>query len=555
VGVGGCILQPASHWPAEQKQILLAKEAAVVLRSAYSQHQSKTTLQYDVTALGLCMAMLVLAMVIGHYHQVGTFNDETDFYGDYAVQAQRIVAGQAYTYQHHPPGYVLVLAAVSSLTGDFFVAGKIISAFAAALFCWITYLLVKALFDSRIALVAMMLLCVALIPFSFLAQSDLLAAAAITLSIWVVLRQPLLTSTACFFAGISAGVAYLVRAPAVFVILGLGFSLLYINLNNESFRLRLQRVSGFICGVLLITSPWIIINWKTNGSPYTSPYLQIAAHFYNPERETLGTSLVEAASRFHSLSDVLLLDPPRVLSTFLQDVLHDNLWLLTTEGIRFPAFLFTGAGFLLLVTDFSRRRATFIVVCLLGYLLSCLVGFSLRYYFFLFPLLFVSVAYFFFCEHVFIHLGKVPFSRVPVSWLIVISLAGLGASQAYRATRKTIDSEPRHLSEIARFLRDRSSPDDRIFTYRPHIAFLSGLRCSFPLAPPPQTANEYLVKAREAGVRYVVYSQSDASLVPGLESLSKPDAITNDFKLVYRHAPTLTLVYEIECNGCHKKQA
>ncbi len=56
----------------------------------------------------------------------------------YAVQAENILTGRAYTYQHNPPGYCLLLATVTFLTGNTFVAGKVISAFAAGFFGWIS---------------------------------------------------------------------------------------------------------------------------------------------------------------------------------------------------------------------------------------------------------------------------------------------------------------------------------------------------------------------------------------------------------------------------------
>jgi 4-amino-4-deoxy-L-arabinose transferase-like glycosyltransferase len=500
--------------------------------------------RYDLLAAFFCLGILVTALVIGRFHQVGTFGVETDFYGSYATQAQDILAGQPYTYQHNPPGYVLVLAAVSLITRDFFLAGKIISAFAAALLGWITYLLFKALFDRRIALASTALLLVAVLPFSFLAASDLLAAAIIMLSVWVVLRRPVLTFNACFFAGIFAGAAYLIRSPAIFVILGVGFSLLFLNLNNERFGICLARAGVYLCGIFLITSPWLLINWQRNGSPFaSSAYLQIAAHFYDPQADAYGTSMTQAAARFQSLSDVLLHDPPRVLSIYLKDVLYGNPARLVTGGIGFPAFLFAGAGFLFLARDLSRRRVTFFIVCVLGYLLSALVGFQIRYYFFLFPLLFVSIAYFLFHDRILAQAGQTPLSNVTISWLIVMILAVFGLRQAHKATTQTIASEPRYLLEIADFLKHRSSARELIITRKPHIAFLSGLKDDFPLA---ETADEYLAKARETGARYIVYTQSDASLWPGLRSFSNPELLSKAFKVIYRHEPTQTLIYEIE---------
>ena len=152
------------------------------LGSVDSFHESKTTQRHDIAAIILCFGVLILGLTIGYFHQVGGFGVETDFYGAYAPQAENIMAGRPYTYQHNPPGYSLLLAAASFLTDDLFVAGKIISAFATALFGWITYILFKALFDSRIALVSAMLSLLALIPHSFVAATDMIGALMMLLS-------------------------------------------------------------------------------------------------------------------------------------------------------------------------------------------------------------------------------------------------------------------------------------------------------------------------------------------------------------------------------------
>ena len=512
--------------------------------SVNSLNESKMTLRYDATAMAFCIGMLVVALVIGYFHQIGTYG-ETDFFGAYVEQAERILAGQPYTYGHNPPGYMLVLAAVSLVTGDLFVAGKIISAFAAALFGWMTYLLFKALFDARIAFATTVLLLLALIPDSWnvLAATDLLAVVALMVCVWVVLREPHPTLGACFFGGLFAGAAYLVRSPTIFVIPGIGVSLLFVNRNGESLRIRLARASIYLCGFLLITCPWLIYNWKTNGNPIaSSAHLQIAAHFYEPQAETLGTTLHQFKSRFRSLSDVLLHDPARVLSVYSRDILYWNPKRLFVEGMGFPAFLFAGAGFLLLLRDLSKRMITFLLVCLLGYLFAALVGFQLRYYIFLRPLLFLSVAYFLFHEYVIAQPKQKPVFNNKIAWLLFIMLAAFGIKDAYKTTRDIMGQEPGHLIEIAKFLKDRSSSNDIIIVRKPHLGYLTGLEATFVIAT---DVDEWLASARRIGARYIVYSDYAAKLWPGLTSLRDPDKLPGDFKLIYHHEPTRTLIYEI----------
>jgi hypothetical protein len=189
----------------------------------------KTSQWRDRISLTFCAIVLLIALIIGYWHQVGNFGVETDFYEAYAIQAENIIAGRPYTYQHNPPGYIILLAGISLLTGDIFVAGKIISAFATALFGWITYLLLQSIFDSRIACIATIFSLLILVPSSFIVATDIVSAAGIMLSLWIFLRQPALTLNSCFFAGILAGITYLIRGNGIFVGIGIIFSLISIN--------------------------------------------------------------------------------------------------------------------------------------------------------------------------------------------------------------------------------------------------------------------------------------------------------------------------------------
>jgi 4-amino-4-deoxy-L-arabinose transferase-like glycosyltransferase len=527
-------------------------------------------LSYDRLALGFCSLVLIIALVIGHFHQVGTFGVETDFYGVYAVQAENIMAGKLYTYQHNPPGYCLLLAVVSYLTGNTFVAGKVISAFATALFGWISYLLIKVLFDSSIALATTIFLLLFLIPYSFVAATDVVGALAIIIPLWILLRDRVLTFKSCFFSGIFAGIAYLIRANAIFVSVGIALALIFINLDRETLHKRFHKLIVFSAGILLVTLPWFIYNWKVNGSPLSSTaYFQIAAHFYHPQGDEYVTSWMEMSIKFHSLSEILLYDPFRLLSQYIPDVLFFNIRDLlipsfVRDAFKFPTYLLVMAlplsliitGFLLLIRDLfqkvgeyskirlTKKRYIFLLVYLLGYLILGLVGFRLRYYLFLFPLVFLLNVYPLFYKQSVTKKGSIEFRKFSLTWLLVIILSLPLAGSAYLGSRSILASEPRYLLEIAEFLKQYSSVDrDRITIARkPHLAYLAGFKAEFPLA---KTADEYLVKAKEINASYIVYSDYEAELWPGLKALSNPQAISKHFKLIYQDRSSNTLVYKI----------
>lgn len=64
------------------------------------------------------------------------------------------------------------------ITGNTFIADKVIGAFATGFLGWISYLLLKTLFGYRIAFVSTILLLLTLIPSSFLAATNVVSAAA-----------------------------------------------------------------------------------------------------------------------------------------------------------------------------------------------------------------------------------------------------------------------------------------------------------------------------------------------------------------------------------------
>lgn len=515
--------------------------------------QDAMTGRYDIAAASLCIAVLILALGVGHFHQVGTFDVETDFYGAYAVQAKNLVDGRSYTYPHHPPGYPFLLAAASTLVGDLFVAGKIISAGAAAFFCWITYLLFKALFSPRVALGTAIVLLPAVFPFSFLAATDILGAALKSLPLWTLLRRPVLTARACVLAGLFAGMAYLVRYDALFLVPGLGFALLVINLNRESLRPRLAKAGLFVCSALLVVSPWLIVNWRTHGSPFASTgYLLVATHFYMPGQlqhfdaalkepaSVAAVARLKVATQFHSFFDVVSYDPPGFLRKYLEG-LYSNAWRLAIYGLQFPAYLIAPVGLALLLRHLPRRRQTYYCVCLLGYLSLGLVRFQPRYYLFLFPLGFLSVAYLF--VEALPTAGPMRNVKVPVGWPLVLIVATFLGMSAYRQTSHAIASEPRYLFELAEFLRNRSSPGEIIIGRKPHLAYLAGLVNTFPFV---EGADAYLAEAQERRARYVVYSAYEARLWPGLRSLQDPGAVPIGLTLIYDHPQSRTLIYEVD---------
>jgi len=502
---------------------------------------------YDVLAVVCCIATGILALALGHLHQVGNWGVETDFYGAYAPQALNILSGEPYTYPHYPPGYMVVLAGTSLVTHDLFTAAKIISALATACFGWLSYVLARALFDRRLAFVSMLFVLLALLPHSFLAATDMLANLCLLLPLWIFLRGKA-TATVCLQAGLAAGLAYLIRYNAVFVIAGIPIALILINPDNESLKHRIVKSSVYLFSAFIVMLPWLIANWWMNGSPFSNDlHRDVALHFYHPQSEGFGAHIeTEMGTRFSWLGEVLSYDPVKMLRRFVEDVLYNNVLKLTLNVIKFPAFLFVGAGLLLSLRYPTRRYLTFLVVCGLGYFLHGLGPYTERFYLFLFPLLFLCVAVvpFYGDETSSPFRAHILNKRLHLGWVVVGFLLVASAYMSYGVTSRLLNSDPKHLLELAEVLKVRSSPDDVIMAIKPHIGYLTNLKVVS--AAVADSGDLYDQKMREQKVRYIVYSGDEAKYWEGLKALSDPAHVPKSFRLIYEHGPTETLVYEIQ---------
>jgi glycosyl transferase family 2/dolichyl-phosphate-mannose-protein mannosyltransferase len=496
---------------------------------------------WDWAAAAACVAALGVALTLAHAHRVPQLGVEQDFIADYQRQAQNLLHGRPYTYRHSPPGYSLLVAVVSLLTPDLFTAGKLIGVAATALLGWCTYALLKSLFDGRTAFCATALVLLAVLPFGYLAATDVVAAMMMTLSVWLLLRQSAPDHAACLLAGLGAGAAYLIRSNAIFLLPGLGIAILLARRRSDSDGGHVGRLAWFAGGFLVVTLPWFVANQHMNGSPFGSTaYLQIAAHFYEPQGDSHATSLILAADRFHSLGEALGNDPVRVANRYLRDVLLRNPEALAVQGIGFPGYLFAGAGVLVLLGELNDRRRSYALLLVLGYLLLGLVGFYLRYYLFVFPLLFLCVVRALFGNSALTR-GRGLLGHV-VPWLAFGCIAVSVARASTGRIEWDLAHEPRYLVPIADSLRHRSVPGNILIEFRPYLAYLAGLRDTFPLA---QSAVDFLARARAMHARYLVYTAEEESIWPPLASLRDPSTVPDGLRLLYRYDPVRLLVYEV----------
>lgn len=498
---------------------------------------------YIFLAAFFCTATLFLSLVISQNHEVGYFGVETDFYGAYAEQTENLLAKRPYTHFHNPPGYCILLALITLIKGDMFTSAKILTAFSTAAFGFLTFLLFYKIFDERVALLSTFLLLISLLKYSYLAATDMVGAFFILVPIFILLYPNKINLKLCFFSGIFCGIAYLIRTVGLFLLPGIAFSLIFLLSDNEELKGKLAKVVILIIGFFFAASPWLLYNWKMKGSLfYSTAYLQIGAHFLTSTGDKYGTALKQIAKEYHSTLDIISQNIFIILKKYITGVFETNIRALATNVLIYPAYLFAGSGLILLLKDLSKKKASFLLIILLGYFSLGLVGFYPRYYFFLYPFLFLMMTYSLFEKNIYELLNGVTRSKLHISYIIFSVLLLFIVRNTYSDVKKRLATEPKYLIEIAEFMKKESSIGDKMIIRKPHLAYLSEMKSYFPLCENP---NAFFESAKSNDAKFLVYSDYAASLWPGLKQFANPEQVSEHFRLIYHHQPTNTLIYKI----------
>ncbi|HJU65125.1 MAG TPA: glycosyltransferase family 39 protein [Gemmatimonadaceae bacterium] len=504
-----------------------------------------TEARYDRAAIVLVFVALMIALRYAAAHQLGTLGQETDLYGGNGIEfhAKRLLDGQPFTYRFNPPGYPMLVAGMSRLTGgDLFLAGKLLTVLATALYVGLTYLLGRALAGARVGFATALLSLVTIVPFSFLAAIDLVSAVSMLGAMWMLVRANRRWVAAAAMAGVVAGIAYLIRWHAIYLLIGTPICLLFLDADGATARRRRMAIAAFVAGWLLIASPWLIWNWRTYGGPFASDtYMQVAAHFHAPDGDGSGFTRDQMGKRFHSLGEVLGHEPVRVAKQYLREMVLSNPPVLFQELVRYPGYLFFGAGLLMFLLNHTRRRLAFALLCTLGYAILGLLGFYTRLHLFLVPALVLPVALVLFHPVLADAASRRRLPAAGVSWGLCLAIAVLTAYQTFGLAAEMIAAEPHHLARAAQWLRQRSSPGDRVALAKPHVASWSGLGEFYS---PAQTLDELVADARRSGVRFVLYSPSEHAF-PAFRPLGDTTRVHPDLALAYRDPSPLTLIYEV----------
>jgi hypothetical protein len=523
----------------------------------------KKTRTTDAIALAACITVVVTGLVLGSSRSIANYGNERDFYDTWAPRADAPFDLGHYSrgenelgyplFRNHPPGYSLLVAAGNTFTGDSFRTAVILSAIAAGLFGWISYLLLVALFDTQRALAGTILFLIAIIPFSFVASTDLVGGLTIVLPMWILLRKVLPGTKDLVLAGVLAGAAYLVRSQAIFLLVGFLVVIPILEYTRAGraetpgravrWRDALWQGVFVVAGFLAATGPWLFLNWKLNGDPmYSTAHLQVAVHYWDALRETTQTAYWRAAEQFHSMGQVVLFDPVGFVRRYVKNVLINMPRSIGVDVLGYPGFFLFGAGFVFLLASMTARRFSWLAILMFGYLLLGLVNIVGRYFVFLYPVLFFTVAYVAFAPFVMDQFRRL---RIPAGlggWALVACVALLMLRDVRRDTHRYLEAEPRYLLELTETLRERAEPGDRVMVHEPHIPYLSGLEMAVVRGG---TVEAIIEDGRSRGVRFYVYDRIEATEWPARAGLANPAKVPPELQPIYVHQPTGTILYEL----------
>jgi hypothetical protein len=361
---------------------------------------------------------------------------------------------------------------------------------------------------------------VTVMPFSIIACTDLFFAFLFTFSIYVLFRGSEITKSNLMLAGLLMGLTYLTRHNGV--ILPVAVVLIVLLLEPQSWSLKQKVVNLVLFAIVFvaINLPWNLVQYFASGEPVRSDsYLIIASHFYGSPGVVVSEDMRLAAKTFDSLSSVIFYDFTHFIKHYIFNF-YRHFYDVLIDSLKFPTFIFTGAGLVLLLPRLNRKQFAFFIFLILSFLLLCLVHYEPRYYLYLLFFFLLPAVYFLF-EGVSANSGsdnrlngKVVRSVIYTGTVLFILVFSV------KEIRSNIRSEPRELLGLAETLRDQISDGESIIARKPHIGFLTGLQTIY--FPEAESQEELLAFAAKENADYLIYGAEELKRRPQLRNLLDP---------------------------------
>lgn len=486
--------------------------------------------------------LAVMGFLTFRYHTVGGLGVETDFYAELYPQARQLVEGDfsPLNYGAKGPVYSFLLAGTWVFVRDFFQAGLVLNLLAAAGFLIALFFLVRRVFNSLTAAVA--LPAVALNPlflnYSYQAGSDMPFLLLCALSLLFLFRDGGKRDLA--LSALFGLLAFLTRYNGAFIAAG---AMLFFALSGGSWKDRRNR-AGLWLGVFLAAGlPWFISNWIATGSPVKNDnYVNVMMEFYALGKGAGYENWTDALPKqFTGMADIFFYDPvyfvrhltANIGTHFIRDLGELTGWV---TGV----FVVLGMALLTFIRP-VRVRLLYFAFGMFYFLILALVFYNTRFSLFLLTM--------------YLPLAVWPLTvRITPRYMqhafrfllmVFVGMTLAGAVKNSGLVYAEIRQSPTFLRDLGTELA-RIEPDhaQKIMARKPHVAYYAGLTpAMFP--EKPRTVEELIVHSREQGIRYILYTAIEAQVRPNFQpvflDLNSPKP---GLKLVYYNR--FGVIYRVE---------
>ncbi|HDP98581.1 MAG TPA: glycosyltransferase family 39 protein [bacterium] len=504
---------------------------------------------YQKLALISLSLLLITLIVISNFHEIGGYGVETDFYGGYAPNVEKLLNGEPYHDEDHGPGYLFLLIIFYFIFGDIFIAGKFLTIVTSVLFAFFSFATIKNLFDSKLAFYTTILLMLVIFPYSILASTDMVFAFLIALSTYLLFRNGKLTNSNIIWGGLIAGYAVMTRLNAVILPAAVIFSIIFINPEGWSLKQKLKASAILCAAVLVAASPWFVMNFIYHGKPFIfEAHQTIGASFLGGGSSADATFAWGAekeiiASKYDSLLSLILGNFTTFVKFFLKNIIQYFKWLLM-RLVQFPGYLLVVPGLVLLLSRANKIQLSYYIIPIFGFLIYCIVSFIPRFYIYIIVFFLLPIIYFIFADFFSALDKKSAFRYKIISRAMLVIILLFSAQSSFSEMKKYITTEPLHLLKIAPLLINESQPQDKIIARKPHLGYFSKLETI--IIPNVDTVEQLLEYANEKQARFLFYGIIEQQASAGLKLLQHPESLPEEFELLYSQKNPEVYLYRIK---------
>jgi len=491
---------------------------------------------------------------IARKHPFGNYATETDFYQFYAPDAERLAARHFPQNTFQGPGYPATLALVAKLvgkSGDLFTVGKWMSVVCAVLCGALVFVLFARLFGYWVGVGAQLLAVVSgeFPQFSINAATDVFFLLLCLATLVVFTDQRVAPRWRVALGGAIAGAVYLTRYNGLFLPAACLIGITLLDFFKQRWRGRLALSAIFVALFLVVSSPWLIANYKRHGSPfYNTNYLNLATEFY-PElvaNKTNQDATRSLAASFHSFGDVLRYDPRRLLARYPAN-LYESLRKSCRETLvnQLVAWM-AGFGVLLAL---SRRRSKNVALVLVAgalyLLLMALNHWETRYYFFVMALfsgfaVFAAAAWLGMARSLG-WLKNRAFALIPVA--MVVTMFALSLAESRKDVTRFLDSQPTEIVAARDYLSSiGATGGKRIVARKPHLPYLT--RNEWVFFPQVKSLDEFRAWVEANRVDYIAVGKRELKERKELSALGDPEKVPEWLKAVWVNEDPVFILYK-----------